>query len=46
MLKLKVKDLEEKLETLKLKRAEDRDKLREYEKFKLQIQQVFYFQPG
>ena len=39
-LKAQVKDLTEKLETLKLKRAEDRDKLREYEKSKLQIQQV------
>lgn len=40
ILKHKIKDLEEKLETLKLKRAEDRDKLREHEKLKLQIQQV------
>ncbi len=35
-----VKDLTEKLETLKLKRAEDRDKLREFDKLKIQQQQV------
>ncbi len=35
-----IKDLTEKLETLKLKRAEDREKLREFEKAKVQIQQV------
>jgi len=35
--------LTEKLETLKLKRSEDRDKLREYEKAKLQIQQLQEF---
>ena len=34
------KDLNEKLETLKIKRSEDREKLREYEKNKIQIQQV------
>ena len=39
-LKAQVKDLTEKLETLKLKRAEDRDKIREYDKQKIQIQQV------
>ena len=36
------KDLNEKLETLKIKRGEDREKLREYEKNKIQIQQVNY----
>jgi len=36
-----IKDLNEKLETLKLKRAEDREKLREFEKLKLQNQQVY-----
>jgi dynactin 1 len=35
-----IKDLNEKLETLKLKRAEDRDKLREFDKVKIQMQQV------
>ena len=35
-----IKDLNEKLETLKLKRAEDREKLREFDKLKLQNQQV------
>jgi dynactin 1 len=34
------KDLSEKLETLKLKRAEDREKIREFEKSKIQLQQV------
>ena len=35
------KDLNEKLETLRIKRGEDREKLREYEKNKIQSQQVF-----
>ncbi len=35
-----IKDLTEKVETLKMKRAEDREKLRELEKSKMQIQQV------
>ena len=35
-------DIQEKLETLKIKRGEDREKLREYEKNKIQIQQVIY----
>ena len=39
-LKLEVEDLKAKLDTLKMKRAEDRDKVRELEKAKLQIQQV------
>ena len=38
--KNQIKDLTEKLETLKLKRSEDREKLREFDKLKLQIQQV------
>lgn len=42
-LKLKVKDLEEKLETLKVKRAEDRDKVREFDKSKIQLQQLQEF---
>ncbi len=41
-LKSTIKDLTEKLETLKLKRAEDREKLRELDKSKIQIQQVLY----
>jgi dynactin 1 len=39
-LKSTIHDLNEKLETLKLKRAEDREKLREIEKYKMQIQTV------
>jgi hypothetical protein len=35
-----IKDLNEKLDTLKLKRAEDREKLREFDKVKIQMQQV------
>ena len=42
-LKNKVKDLEEKLETIMLKRAEDRNKLKEYEKCKIQLQQLLEF---
>ncbi|KAM3940012.1 dynactin subunit 1 isoform 5-T5 [Leptodactylus fuscus] len=39
-LKAQVKDLEEKLETLKMKRAEDKAKLKEMEKSKLQLEQL------
>jgi len=39
-LRSQIKDLNEKLETLKLKRAEDREKLREFDKLKLLNQQV------
>ncbi|XP_055894573.1 dynactin subunit 1-like isoform X2 [Biomphalaria glabrata] len=39
-LKLEVKDLNEKLETLKIKRAEDKVKLKEFEKTKIQLQQL------
>ena len=39
-LKAEIKDLEEKLETLKVKRAEDKVKLKEFEKVKIQLQQV------
>jgi dynactin 1 len=42
-LKNQIKDLNEKLETLKLKRAEDREKLREIDKLKLQLQQLQEF---
>ncbi|KAJ7988874.1 hypothetical protein DPEC_G00313720 [Dallia pectoralis] len=35
-----VKDLEEKLETLKIKRAEDKAKLKELEKHKIQLEQL------
>jgi len=41
-LKSEVKDLQEKLETLKIKRAQDKTKLMEFEKAKIQIQQVDY----
>lgn len=39
-LRAEVKDLNEKLETLKIKRAEDKVKLKEGEKLKIQLQQV------
>ncbi|XP_040275337.1 dynactin subunit 1 isoform X2 [Bufo bufo] len=39
-LRAQVKDLEEKLETLKMKRAEDKAKLKELEKSKLQLEQL------
>jgi dynactin 1 len=39
-LKAEVKDLNEKLDTLKIKRAEDKVKLKEGEKLKIQLQQV------
>ncbi|CAL1528730.1 unnamed protein product [Lymnaea stagnalis] len=39
-LRLEVKDLNEKLETLKIKRAEDKSKLKEFEKTKIQLQQL------
>ena len=42
-LKAEIKDLEEKLETLKVKRAEDKVKLKEFEKVKIQLQQVSLF---
>lgn len=42
-LKSQVKDLSEKLETLKLKRAEDREKIREIDKLKIQNQQVISY---
>ncbi len=35
------KDLEEKLETLKVKRQEDKVKLKDMEKVKIQLQQVW-----
>lgn len=35
-----VRDLEEKLETLKMKRNEDKAKLKELEKYKIQLEQV------
>ncbi|XP_078061509.1 dynactin subunit 1-like, partial [Mustelus asterias] len=39
-LRAQVKDLEEKLETLKMKRNEDRIKLKELEKFRIQFEQL------
>ncbi|XP_068129776.1 dynactin subunit 1 isoform X2 [Hyperolius riggenbachi] len=39
-LRAQVKDLDEKLETLKMKRAEDKAKLKELEKSKLQLEQL------
>ncbi|XP_041476315.1 dynactin subunit 1-like isoform X2 [Lytechinus variegatus] len=43
ILKLEVKDLQEKLDTLKMKRAEDRAKLKEGEKMRIQLQQLQEF---
>lgn len=40
MLHAQVKDLEEKLETLKVKRGEDKAKLKELEKHKIQLEQL------
>lgn len=40
-LRSEVKDLQEKLETLKVKRAQDKAKLMEFEKAKIQLQQVY-----
>ncbi|XP_077419463.1 dynactin subunit 1 isoform X3 [Vanacampus margaritifer] len=39
-LRAQVKDLEEKLETLKVKRTEDKSKLKELEKHKIQLEQL------
>lgn len=39
-LRSEVKDLEEKLTTLRMKRAEDKAKLKEVEKLRIQLQQV------
>ena len=39
-LRAEVKDLEEKLETLKVKRYEDKAKMKEFEKVKIHVQQV------
>lgn len=39
-LRAEVRDLEEKLETLKVKRGEDKNKLKEFEKVKIQLQSV------
>ncbi|XP_075963324.1 dynactin subunit 1 [Anarhichas minor] len=40
VLRVQVKDLEEKLETLKMKRTEDKAKLKELEKHKIQLEQL------
>ncbi|CAK1556045.1 unnamed protein product [Leptosia nina] len=42
-LKSEVEDLKEKLETLRIRRAEDREKLRELEKVRLQLEQANEF---
>lgn len=42
-LKLMVQDLQEKLETLRMKRAEDKTKLKEAEKMRIQFQQVSWW---
>lgn len=39
-LRAEIKDLGEKLETLRIKRGEDKVKLKEFEKVKIQMQQV------
>ncbi|VEN45973.1 unnamed protein product [Callosobruchus maculatus] len=38
-----IKDLSEKLETLKLKRQEDKEKLKDYDKLKIQLEQLIEF---
>ncbi|XP_064631573.1 dynactin subunit 1-like isoform X2 [Lineus longissimus] len=42
-LRSEIRDLEEKLETIKVKRQEDKVKLKEYEKSKIQLQQLQEF---
>ncbi|XP_049883167.1 dynactin subunit 1 isoform X4 [Pectinophora gossypiella] len=42
-LKSEVEDLKEKLETIKVRRAEDREKLKEFERVKLQLEQANEF---
>ncbi|XP_045530164.1 dynactin subunit 1 isoform X12 [Pieris brassicae] len=42
-LKIEVEDLKEKLETIKVRRAEDREKLRELERVRLQLEQANEF---
>ncbi|CAB3232227.1 unnamed protein product [Arctia plantaginis] len=42
-LKAEVEDLKEKLETIKIRRAEDREKLREFERVRLQLDQANEF---
>ncbi|KAG1678660.1 Dynactin subunit 1 [Nymphon striatum] len=42
-LSIEVKDLSEKLETLRLKRSDDKIKLKEFEKTKIQLQQLLEF---
>ncbi|RLV76482.1 hypothetical protein DV515_00016930 [Chloebia gouldiae] len=44
-LRAQVRDLEEKLETLKIKRNEDKAKLKELEKYKIQLEQVLPSSP-
>ena len=39
-LRTELKDMDEKLETLKIKRGEDKVKLKELQKLKIQMQQV------
>lgn len=42
-MRAQIRDLNEKLETLKNKRIEDREKLKEYDKTQLQLEQLFEF---
>lgn len=42
-LRSQVRDLTEKLETLKIKRAEDKEKLKDYDKTRLQLEQLIEF---
>lgn len=42
-LKAEVKDLQEKLETIMAKRGEDREKIREFEKTKIQLEQLLEY---
>lgn len=42
-MRAQIRDLNEKLETIKIKRQEDREKLKEYDKTKLQLEQLLEF---
>lgn len=42
-MRAQIRDLNEKLDTLKLKRQEDREKLKEYDKTKIQLEQLIEF---
>lgn len=43
MLYAQVRDLTEKVETLRVKRMQDKEKMKDFEKTKLQVEQLFEF---